>query len=206
MSIKDGKETPYQVHLYGFPDRAETIRALGPEAAAKVFVSNNFSTFQDPIHCVVKYGRGLVAEPVVTWDEVKSYRSGLLAEIRRRLGLTQEELGLLLGKPANTIARWERGQLAIESPKMLRLALNEIERKTMRDKFEAFARSKGHRLEQGLASFIHNEEAAREFAAEAEKEGFKNIHVSYVHAGSYSGMDDLTKLPKYWYVSLMDWV
>ena len=45
---------------------------------------------------------------------------------RARLGLTQAQLGKALGVAKNTIARWERGELRIERPEMLRLSLERI--------------------------------------------------------------------------------
>lgn len=46
-----------------------------------------------------------------------------LKERRANLGLTQSQLGLLLMVPTNTIARWERGEVTILHPEVLRLAL-----------------------------------------------------------------------------------
>ena len=46
-----------------------------------------------------------------------------LKDRRVKLGLTQSQLGLLLMVPTNTIARWERGELTIQHPEILRLAL-----------------------------------------------------------------------------------
>ncbi len=45
---------------------------------------------------------------------------------RIELELTQVELGTRLGVAGNTIARWERGELAVEHPEMLRLALSAL--------------------------------------------------------------------------------
>jgi transcriptional regulator with XRE-family HTH domain len=42
------------------------------------------------------------------------------------LGLSQADLAERLGVSANTIARWERGELAIQHPEMLRLALDSL--------------------------------------------------------------------------------
>ncbi len=53
--------------------------------------------------------------------------TGLRAR-RRALGLTQAELGAVLGVAANTVARWERGELAMGSPQLVRLALEQVER------------------------------------------------------------------------------
>ena len=43
---------------------------------------------------------------------------------RRSLGMSQSELGVALGIARNTIARWERGDLPIGSPRLLSLALD----------------------------------------------------------------------------------
>jgi DNA-binding transcriptional regulator YiaG len=51
-----------------------------------------------------------------------------LKQVREALGLSQVELGRKLSVSANTIARWERGELKIEHPSMLQLALAALER------------------------------------------------------------------------------
>ena len=53
-------------------------------------------------------------------------RGADLREYRERLGMTQEALGELLGIPKNTIARWERDELAIEKGRVLELALTAL--------------------------------------------------------------------------------
>ncbi len=50
-----------------------------------------------------------------------------LKEKRERLGLTQDELGKILGTTRNTIARWERGEVQPQSWNMLWLALTALE-------------------------------------------------------------------------------
>lgn len=45
---------------------------------------------------------------------------------RASLNLSQIKLGEVLGVSANTVARWERGELPIRHPKMLALALQAI--------------------------------------------------------------------------------
>lgn len=49
-----------------------------------------------------------------------------LRERRRSLNLTQAQLAGLLGRHPNTIARWERGELRIEHPEMVELALDAL--------------------------------------------------------------------------------
>lgn len=51
-----------------------------------------------------------------------------LRDARHGLGLSQAGLGALLGIPPNTIARWERGERAIRHPRMLRLALMQLQK------------------------------------------------------------------------------
>ncbi|MFN2442764.1 MAG: DUF2283 domain-containing protein [Thermoanaerobaculia bacterium] len=45
---------------------------------------------------------------------------------RESLGMTQAELASALGTTANTIARWERGELRVEHPRMLALAIGRL--------------------------------------------------------------------------------
>ena len=40
-------------------------------------------------------------------------RGAEIRSLRKRLGMTQEELAKLLGVTANTVARWERGELGL---------------------------------------------------------------------------------------------
>lgn len=46
---------------------------------------------------------------------------------RARLGLSQTGLAAQLGVTQNTISRWERGEMEIANPTMLRLALERLE-------------------------------------------------------------------------------
>ncbi len=46
---------------------------------------------------------------------------------RRSLGLSQDALAKRLGVATNTLARWERGELRIQHPEMLRWALEAID-------------------------------------------------------------------------------
>lgn len=45
---------------------------------------------------------------------------------RRSMGWSQQELAGHLGVPPNTLARWERGALAVRHPEMLGLALDRL--------------------------------------------------------------------------------
>jgi DNA-binding transcriptional regulator YiaG len=57
-----------------------------------------------------------------------------LKAMRFKLGLTQSQLADILQLPANTIARWERGELKIERPELLRLAIEHLSCRTRRKK------------------------------------------------------------------------
>ena len=50
-----------------------------------------------------------------------------LGQRRRRLGLSQAQLGRALGVAGNTVARWERGELLLRSPELVTLALERLE-------------------------------------------------------------------------------
>jgi len=50
-----------------------------------------------------------------------------LLAFRERLGLSQAKLALALGVSANTLARWERGVLTIQHPRLIELALRQLE-------------------------------------------------------------------------------
>lgn len=51
-----------------------------------------------------------------------------LRKRRERLGLTQAQLGIALKRPANTIARWERGEVTIPQGGVLRFILDHLDR------------------------------------------------------------------------------
>ena len=57
-----------------------------------------------------------------------------LRDRREDLSLTQIQLSEYLGVSANTISRWERGDVSPEHPKMLELALNGLELKLTSNK------------------------------------------------------------------------
>jgi hypothetical protein len=71
----------------------------------------------------------------------------------------------------------------------------------IRAELEEFAKKHGHKVEQGLVSFERDERAARAFDAKAQKAGFDTV-ADFTQVGSYSGADDLSKRPKYWFVRL----
>jgi DNA-binding transcriptional regulator YiaG len=50
-----------------------------------------------------------------------------IKEARLRLGLSQAQLAQRLQVPADTFAKWERGDLAIRHAEVLRLALERLE-------------------------------------------------------------------------------
>ena len=50
-----------------------------------------------------------------------------LRQRRTKLGMTQEDMGAALGVAWNTIARWERGELQMAHPMMIRVMLERIE-------------------------------------------------------------------------------
>ena len=54
-----------------------------------------------------------------------------LRRLRRRLGLSQTQLAAVVGVPANTIARWERGEMQMRPAmdRLVRLAVAEAARK-----------------------------------------------------------------------------
>ncbi|MBM4410258.1 MAG: helix-turn-helix domain-containing protein [Chloroflexi bacterium] len=58
--------------------------------------------------------------------------SSWLPSARERLGLSQAELADRLGASANTVARWERGELKVRLAPMLRLALEALARPASR--------------------------------------------------------------------------
>jgi transcriptional regulator with XRE-family HTH domain len=51
-----------------------------------------------------------------------------LRERRKAMGLTQQQLAEALAVPMNTVARWEQGAINIAHPRVLELALIELQR------------------------------------------------------------------------------
>ncbi len=53
---------------------------------------------------------------------------------RQKLGLSQTQLGQAFGMAGNTIARWERGELIPQWPKLLALGFRSLEQDLRRSK------------------------------------------------------------------------
>jgi len=66
---------------------------------------------------------GLYEQPTKADVDAATLDGNDLQKQREALGYSQVELGRKLSVSANTVARWERGELKIEHPLMLRLAL-----------------------------------------------------------------------------------
>ena len=67
-------------------------------------------------------------QPAGTDVQVAHVDGANLKRERETLGLSQAELGRKLSVSSNTIARWERGELKIEHPAMLQLAMGALRR------------------------------------------------------------------------------
>ena len=51
----------------------------------------------------------------------------MIREWRRASGWSQKRLAAALDVPVNTVARWERGEMRVQHPTILRLALERLE-------------------------------------------------------------------------------
>jgi DNA-binding transcriptional regulator YiaG len=71
----------------------------------------------------------LYAEPRQSEAPETKINGAELKRQREALGLSQVQLGRHLAVAANTIARWERGELKVEHPGMLSLALEALRQK-----------------------------------------------------------------------------
>jgi DNA-binding transcriptional regulator YiaG len=71
----------------------------------------------------------LHAEPSPSEAVATKISGAQLKHQREALGLSQGELARQLAVAPNTIARWERGELKVEHPGMLLLALNALRRR-----------------------------------------------------------------------------
>ncbi len=83
-----------------------------------------------------------------------------LASRRRSLGISQDELARRLGVAANTVARWERGELRIQHPEMLRFALRGIG-DDLREEWEQLPAEEQHRRNQAKQVEAERDEAER---------------------------------------------
>ena len=80
-----------------------------------------------PIAIEMEDVRGIADPSKLKAFSTKSIGKGAdLRNYREALGMTQYELAQALQLPRNTIARWERSELTIEHPEMLRLALEAL--------------------------------------------------------------------------------
>ena len=70
-------------------------------------------------------------EPSRADAEAAQLDGGELRRKREELGLSQVELGRRLSVSPNTVARWERGELKIEHPAMLDLALSSLHQRAV---------------------------------------------------------------------------
>lgn len=87
----------------------------------------DFDAAGEPIAIELEDVRGFMNEDRLERITQPRIRKGAdLREYRERLGMTQEELADKLEIPRNTIARWERGELAIEKTRLLELALSAL--------------------------------------------------------------------------------
>lgn len=94
----------------------------------------------------------------MTAKQIKSYRMKLV--------MTQAQLAEALDVTANTVARWERGEAAPESPKMLLLALRALEIEHGIDRSGEIERTRQRVTEklQRTAALLSEQERQREAA------------------------------------------
>jgi DNA-binding XRE family transcriptional regulator len=115
--------------------------------------------------------RGILDEEDVAAIVTPQISSGAdLAKFRAQLGLTQDRLAALLQVPRNTIARWERGELAIEKSRMLALALAAIAGGE-RGRKNAAARPKETRRTYASRSISSGKTTAKASAARKRRAG-----------------------------------
>jgi excisionase family DNA binding protein len=127
------------------------------------------------------------------------------AEAAARLGVSVRRIQQMV-KNGQLPATVFGGALMIHVKDLARVAARkpgrpDRETLTIRAEFEEFARQSGYEAEKGIAIFEQDEQAARRFYTAASSVGF-NVVLDFNQAGSYSGFDDLSKLPKYWFVRL----
>ena len=92
-------------------DVAGRLIGIDVEHASKTIDISDLTLHAEP-------SQSEVAETRINGAEIKRQREAL--------GLSQAQLGCHLAVAPNTIARWERGELKIEHPGMLLLALNAL--------------------------------------------------------------------------------
>jgi DNA-binding transcriptional regulator YiaG len=92
-------------------DAAGRLIGIDLEHASKTIDVTDLSLHAEPT-------QSEIAEVQISGTQIRRQREAL--------GLSQAQLGRHLTVAANTIARWERGELKVEHPGMLLLALNEL--------------------------------------------------------------------------------
>jgi transcriptional regulator with XRE-family HTH domain len=90
---------------------------------------------------------------------------------RKSLGLTQSELAERLGVASNTVARWERGELTIARPEMLRVMLQHIQ-----IEMEHETNEQRHARNLRIAAETQAELAAREAAGPSPERDVAKRH------------------------------
>ena len=110
------------------------------EVVAGVVV--DFDSNGKPLGIEVEDVRGLIDEGAIQRLTEATIDGGAdLRRLRDQLGLTQQELAELFDIPRNTIARWERDEIAIEKKRMLSLALRALVGGAVREPRAAAKRS-----------------------------------------------------------------
>jgi excisionase family DNA binding protein len=127
------------------------------------------------------------------------------AEAAARLGVSVRRIQQMV-KNGQLPATVFGGALMIHVKDLARVAARkpgrpDRETLTIRAEFEEFARQSGYEAEKGIAIFEQDEQSAQRFYTAASSAGF-DVVLDFNQAGSYSGFDDLSKLPKYWFVRL----
>src|SRR4051812_5541841 len=63
---------------------------------------------------------------------IEALQGATLGTRRKALGLTQAALADVLGVSANTVARWERGDMRIRNPELVHIALERLQARMAR--------------------------------------------------------------------------
>jgi excisionase family DNA binding protein len=127
------------------------------------------------------------------------------AEVAARLGVSVRRVQQMV-KNGQLPATVFGGALMIHVKDLARVDARKLGRPDketliIRAEFDEFARQSGYEAEKGIAIFEQDEQAARRFYTEARSAGF-DVVLDFNQAGSYRGTDDLSKLPKYWFVRI----